>query len=127
MRFGACILLGCLFAGGQASADETGLASIHDLRVEGGRLCMSDHYHDGTGQAASKARAEAAAVRSWSSFTAFEYGGSWGSFRNAASKNMQCSHSGGSWNCDANARPCRLGPVRAVHHGGHRARTAHAS
>ena len=32
-----------------AFADDTGFAYSHNLRKEGGRLCMSDHYHSGSG------------------------------------------------------------------------------
>ncbi|MGI9403049.1 MAG: hypothetical protein ACR2OF_00880, partial [Hyphomicrobium sp.] len=56
-------------------SDTTGLAGMHDLRRERGRICMSDHWHYGTsGPQKSKARARRAAIRSWASFTAMEYG-----------------------------------------------------
>ena len=57
-----------------AFAGDTGFAYSHDLRKEGGRLCMSDHYHSGSGSGRSKAAAQAAAARSWADFTSFEYG-----------------------------------------------------
>ncbi|MEI9900488.1 MAG: hypothetical protein WDN31_10600 [Hyphomicrobium sp.] len=42
-----------------AYADDTGFAYGHTLRKEGGRLCMADHYHSGSGSGRSKAAAQA--------------------------------------------------------------------
>jgi hypothetical protein len=99
-----------------ANAQETGLSGMHDQRVEGGRVCMSDHFHYGSssGQRSRRA-AETAAMQSWADFTVLEYGSPWGSARTAASRGMKCSQSGSGWSCDFEARPCRLGgAVRAV-------------
>ncbi len=89
------------------SADQTGLAAMHDMRRERGRLCFSDHYHYGSsaGQRTRKA-AQRAAMRSWASFTAMEYGSDWARVSRARSKSMRCSRSGGGWGCDFEARPC---------------------
>jgi hypothetical protein len=85
-----------------------GLDFLHDQRAEGGRWCMADHYHQGSSSGqATRAAAERAAIASYSSFTAWEYGNSWGSWRIAAGRKMGCSQSGGSWGCDIEARPCR--------------------
>lgn len=92
-----------------ATAQETGLAeSLHQLRAESGRTCMSEHFHYGSssGQANRKA-AEAEAIKSWASFTEFEYGRSWADFRIAGSRGMSCSQSGGGWGCNVEARPCK--------------------
>lgn len=91
-----------------AMAAVTGLAASHDLRVERGRLCFSDHFHYGSsaGQANRKL-AEREAVSSWASFVDFEYGGTWTSYAKASSKQMDCSKSGSSWSCSVSARPCR--------------------
>jgi len=41
-----------------ASGAESGLAAMHAMRHEGGRLCMSDHWHYGSsGSQATKAGA----------------------------------------------------------------------
>jgi hypothetical protein len=91
-----------------ASADETGLASMHALRREGGRICMADHWHYGSsGSQRSRGGAQRAAIRSWADFTDLEYGSSWAHWGRAASKRLSCSRGGGSWNCDVEARPCR--------------------
>ena len=97
-----------LYAGMPAAkADETGLASIHDMRYESGhRVCMTDHFHDGTGNGRTRQQAEAAAKSSWASFTSFEYGSSWGSYALAASKRMGCSQMEHQWTCSTTARPC---------------------
>ena len=86
-----------------------GLDGLHDKRREGGRVCMVDHFHVSSGNGATRKQAEASAARAWSEFTAWEYGGTWGSYNNAGSKSMQCSDSGGGWSCQATARPCRSG------------------
>ena len=92
-----------------ALADETGLAqALHDTRREGGRLCLSDHFHDGNSSGArSRNLAEKAAVVAWAEFTNFEYGSSWASWRNARSKTMSCESGASGWSCHASARPCR--------------------
>ena len=93
---------------GTAMAGDNGLAGIHDLRREGRKLCMSDHFHNGNsaGQA-SKAIALNAAISSWAGFTELEYGSDWASFKKAASKQVTCTQSGAGWGCDINARPCK--------------------
>ena len=95
-----------------ALAQGAGLDGLHDKRREGGRICLSDHFHDGSGSGSSRRQAEGAAARAWSEFTAWEYGAEWGSFSNAASKSMNCSDSGGSWQCQASARACKSGGER---------------
>jgi len=96
--------------GWAVKAQEFGLADMHDQRVEGGRVCMTDHFHNGSsnGQRSRKA-AETAAQQSWIDFTALEYGSAWASVRIAASRGMKCTQSGSTWSCDFEARPCRLG------------------
>jgi hypothetical protein len=69
---------------------------------------MADHFHYGssTGRRSKKA-ATAAAINSWSEFTAFEYGSAWGSFKRARSKSIRCSKSPEGWGCNVEAVPCR--------------------
>ena len=102
----AMIMIGAVPA---SKADDSGLASIHDWKNEPGRrVCMSDHFHDGSGTGATRKEAEAAARSSWVSFTIFEYGTDWGSYTLAASQKMECGNaSGQTWSCATSARPCR--------------------
>lgn len=90
-----------------AVADDTGLAGIHDLRRERGRLCMSDHWHYGNGTGSSRKAAEVDAIKSWQSFTALEYGSDWGRFSRASGRRISCSKEGGSYACSVEGRPCR--------------------
>jgi hypothetical protein len=80
---------------------------MHDLRREGGRMCMSDHYHYGNGNGSSKAAAQRDAIASWAGFTDFEYGSDWARWSRAAGKRVSCSGSGGGFSCQVEARPCR--------------------
>jgi hypothetical protein len=90
-----------------AFADQTGMAEMHSLRREGGRTCMSDHFHSGTSSGQrSRAAATAAAIRSWADFTALEYGSDWARYGKAASRSMRCRSSADGWGCDLEARPC---------------------
>lgn len=95
-------------SGGTASAQAlAALLEMHSKRIEGGRLCLTDHFHYGNSSGQStRAAAEREAIASWSSFTAWEYGNEWGSWRLAGSKAASCSSSGGSWSCQVEARPC---------------------
>jgi hypothetical protein len=88
-------------------ADDTGLAYSHDLRKEGGRLCMADHWHSGSGDGSTKAAARAAAIRSWADFTNFEYGSVWAHFSSAASPETRLTKAAQGWSAAVDARPCR--------------------
>lgn len=79
----------------------------HESRLEGGRVCYSEHAHYGSGSGNSRQAAERSAIGSWAGFTDFEYGSAWANFSKAAGKRMSCSQSGGSWSCSLEARPCR--------------------
>lgn len=85
------------------------MVGLHDLRKERGLLCMSDHWHSGVSGSGHKTRkaAMAAAIQSWSEFTALEYGGHWGNWNRAGSKGANCTEVGGAWTCDIEARACR--------------------
>ena len=91
-----------------SSAAAQGLAGIHEHVRVGAKVCMKDHFHDGSsaGQPSRKA-AEAEAIKVWQGFTAWEYGAHWGSFKMAESKAVKCSGGGNSWACNVTARPCR--------------------
>ncbi|RTL63998.1 MAG: hypothetical protein EKK41_22250 [Hyphomicrobiales bacterium] len=93
---------------GSAVASETGVAqALHSLQRVGGRTCLVDHYHDGSGSGPTRGAATAAAVSAWSGFTAWEYGSSWGRYGLARAKSVSCSRSGSGWSCDISAIPCR--------------------
>ena len=107
--FAVASLAACLAVPPATADDETGLAGIHEQRREGNRICMSSHFHSGSSSGhKTRKEAEAAAVRDWAGFTAWEYGLAWGSYRLAASKSMNCTQSGRSWGCQVEARPCKL-------------------
>jgi hypothetical protein len=94
-----------------AQAQEDGaLVGLHTLRREGGKICMSDHFHNGnsSGQPSRKA-AEVAAVRDYAGFTGWEYGNHWANFAIAGSKRMNCTKTGNTWGCELEARPCKPG------------------
>jgi len=114
-RWLAVVPLALLFNPLPASAEVTGLDAIHAQARVGSKICMTEHEHYGEGSMQTRRAAELMAIRSWSGFTAFEYGRPWGSYRLAAGKRMECSNSGGSYMCKTWARPCRparLGPPR---------------
>lgn len=101
-------VLAAFISPGQTMADDSGLAYIHTIKPEKGRrLCMTDHYHDGSGKGGTREEAEKSAKSSWISFTIFEYGDDWGSYDMAVGSNMDCSQSAVGWNCSTSARPCR--------------------
>jgi hypothetical protein len=103
----ASVVLAAFAASTGAIADDTGFAYTHDLRKEGGRLCMSDHYHSGSGSGRSKPAAQAAAARSWADFTNFEYGSAWARWSAAGGKSVRYTKDVSGWSADVDARPCR--------------------
>jgi hypothetical protein len=62
-----------------AVADDTGVATMHDLHSEGGHTCMVSHIHAATGEGKDKSSAVAAAIKEWYAYTAGEYGSDWAS------------------------------------------------
>jgi hypothetical protein len=109
---GIALGLACVGASAQekkSTAAVTGIDKIHAQARVGGKVCMVDHEHYGEGNLPSKRGAEAAAVRAWESFTAWEYGSAWGRYSLAVAKKMSCSASGAAWTCQTTARPCRTG------------------
>ncbi|HJZ43990.1 MAG TPA: hypothetical protein VJ233_09735 [Hyphomicrobiaceae bacterium] len=104
---GVLALASVVVPGTGARAEDTGLAGMHGWVRVGGRTCMADHYHDGSGTGRTRASAQAAAIRAWVDFTAWEYGRAWGSYSAAVSKSMSCSGGGSNWSCSTSARPCR--------------------
>jgi hypothetical protein len=104
---GAFAVAASLAQSAPVQASETGVAGIHSWVKIGGKTCLVDHYHDGSGTGASRSSAQAAAIRSWAEFTAWEYGSSWGRYGLAVGKSMNCSGGGGSWSCSTSARACR--------------------
>lgn len=85
-----------------------GMASIHAISREGGRLCFADHWHYGTslGQPTEQA-AKAAAVKSWYGLVDIEYGAAWSNFGKSAQKSIKCERSSAGWGCAISSRPCK--------------------
>ena len=105
MVFAGALALVLAMPAGTALAQ--GMDDLHSKVRVGGRVCMADHFHDGSGTGSTRARAQAAAIRAWIDFTAWEYGGRWGSYGAAISKSMSCSGGPGNYSCSTSARPCR--------------------
>ena len=108
MRYiSSAIIAAALASTTAVQADDTGFAYSHTLRKEGGRLCMADHYHSGSGSGRTKAAAQAAAARSWADFTNFEYGSAWARWSAARGKSVRYTKEASGWSADLDARPCR--------------------
>ncbi len=103
----ATLIAGLALTAGTVLAEDSSLAASHDLAKEGGRLCMSNHAHTGSAEAATKPAARAAAIRSWAEFTNFEYGRSWASFSAAAGSTTRYTKETTGWSATVDARPCK--------------------
>lgn len=91
-----------------ALANDTGFAaSTHQLRREGGRLCIFAHTHGGTGTAGTKNVARVAAIKTFTDTTVLEYGTDWGSWSKSASKSVAYTKTADGWAAHAEARPCK--------------------
>lgn len=90
-----------------AAAEESGMASMHTWKKVGRKTCLVGHQHSGSGSGMNKKLAEVQAIRSWSGFTDLEYGSTWANFSNAIEKSVRCGPSGGGFQCDLLATPCR--------------------
>lgn len=91
-----------------AAVAQEGLSGLHEWVKVGRKTCMVDHFHDGAGTGPTKAQAQAAAVRSWQDFTAWEYSDRWARFSAALSKSVTCTGTRGNITCNVSARPCRV-------------------
>jgi hypothetical protein len=107
-------LIALALVSGNALADETGLAGMHEMRKVGGKLCMTDHYHDGSGNGANQDIAMRQAISSWQAFTDLEYGSDWASYNNSVGKSASCGRSMGEVSCSISSRPCRGGVLEKV-------------
>lgn len=95
---------------GIASAQETGLHTLHQVAPMGGKTCMTSHEHYGESPASStKGVAMKLAVNKWVQFTADEYGKSWGSYAAAVGKKEACTGAAPNIVCSVTARPCKVG------------------
>lgn len=90
-----------------ALADDTGFASAHDLRREGGRLCMTSHFHSGSGDGPTKPAAMKAAHQAWYDYTAWEYGSDWARWGKSASKGVNYTKNSAGWSATIESRPCK--------------------
>ena len=107
IAFGATGLLALGLAARCAEAQEgMGLAGIHTWVKIAGKTCMADHFHDGQGNGPTKAQAQAAAIRAWTDFTAWEYGRRCAKWQLSVSKSANCSGSRGNISCSVQSRPC---------------------
>jgi hypothetical protein len=105
---GAAVLIGLAGTPALVQAQETGLASIHSWVAVGRKTCMETHTHDGNGTGKTKKDAEKAAIQSWESFTAWEYGSPWGRYSESVSKTVNCDKTTTSeFSCHVNSRPCK--------------------
>jgi hypothetical protein len=104
----SALALGLMLPAGDAAvAQDTGLAGMHTWVRVGGRTCLLDHFHDGSGSGPTRAGAQRAAMRAWSDFTAWEYGNRWGSYSASISKRISCTGGPGNYSCETSSRPCR--------------------
>lgn len=103
----ALALCAALLTGVAANADDTGFATSHDLRKEGGKTCMAEHAHYGSGDARTKEAARASAIRSWAEFTAWEYGTDWARWGKSVSQKTGYVKAEKGWTANVESRPCR--------------------
>jgi len=107
MAIAGAALLATLGSLVPANAQETGLAAIHSWVPVGRKTCMETHSHDGNGTGKTKKVAEQAAIRSWESFTIWEYGPPWGRYAASESKRLACDVAADkSFSCQVTSRPC---------------------
>lgn len=102
----AAVLLGASVA--PLMAYETGFSNMHSQARVGNKQCMTTHFHYGSGTGTTQQAAQREAISSWQSFTDFEYGSAWASFRNAAARAQSCNRGGSGFSCQVEGRPCKL-------------------
>ncbi len=84
--------------------------AVFSSAAEAAKECKPGHWHYGASNGAFKGKKVAMrdAIRSWASFTDFEYGSAWAFFRLAADKSSKCEKEvGNRWRCSVEGRPCK--------------------
>ncbi len=85
-------------------------AAVSFAPAEAAKECKPGHWHYGGSNGAFKSKKAAMrdAIRSWASFTNFEYGSAWAFFKLAANKGSKCEKEvGNRWRCSVEGRPCK--------------------
>jgi hypothetical protein len=91
-----------------AFANDTGFAqSTHDIRREGGKLCIVGHTHGGDGMGGTQKVALNAAIKAFVITTVDEYGSDWANWSKAGSKTVKYEKTNDGWSAHAEARPCK--------------------
>lgn len=93
-----------------ASAKESGFSAPHSWYITGNKVCLTSHSHYGYGDGKTKRAALKAAAKEWASFTNWEYGRGWASYRRAAGKIVSYTKAAKGWSASIEARPCRKKP-----------------
>ncbi|MFT7577378.1 MAG: hypothetical protein ACI9XZ_003775 [Alphaproteobacteria bacterium] len=104
----ALVLSLCTVTTSEAYANDDSMASMHGQRVERNKICFDGHTHTGGAEGKTKRAAHRAAIREWRSFTAWEYGSTWSSYKRASGKTVSYSKAEVGWLARVEARPCRL-------------------
>lgn len=95
-------------AGLPAHANDTDFATTtHDVRREGGKLCVVGHNHGGGGSGGTKNVALVAAIKVYVTTTTDEYGSDWASWAKGGSKSISYTKTGDAWEARVEARPCK--------------------
>lgn len=83
--------------------------SSSNADAAGRKSCRPNgHMHYGTSDSQpTKKGAQRAAIAAWSSFTEFEYGAAWASYKYARYKSLSCQNKEAGWSCNVEANPCR--------------------
>lgn len=108
----ALVMSACLTATAQAVAKDDDLLAPHSAYIKGRTQCFDSHTHVGGADGRTKRAALRAAIREWQSFTAWEYGAVWGSYRRAAGKTVEYIKAEKGWTARVEARPCRRVKLR---------------
>jgi hypothetical protein len=113
MRAISSLVALAVLAGGVsvASADDSGLASMHAWRNVGGKTCFVDHTHEGSGSGPTQDTAMKDAIKSWQGFTDLEYGSVWASYSNSVGKSASCSKGSSTVTCQISSTPCKNGSM----------------
>lgn len=116
----ALVFSASLTATAQAFAKNDDLLAPHSAYIKGRTQCFDAHTHVGGADGRTKRTALKAAIREWQSFTAWEYGSTWASYRRAAGKTVEYIKAEVGWTARVEARPCRRIKLRRKRRSGRR-------
>ena len=108
LGYASALALGLVMAPGGAAIAQDGLAGLHSWVRVGGRTCMLDHFHDGSGSGSTVAAGAAGRHPGLDRLHGLGVRQPLGQLRRVhQQENVVLGRARGNYSCSVSSRPCR--------------------